>query len=235
MSLPYQVLIHVIPAKPAEPSHQKRAFLNSWPVAVVSMSADSIALNRFTGTEIHAPLRNDSSFQIDIQNISEPLAAWFASVFGGGSGTWCHSWPWQTHIVGDHFPWMQRVARMTCSEKKTGPWRPACQPHATRHGRPFSVGKRNPRTQETVGPKVDNDPLSHQLMNKCPWHVLSSNVQRTPFDRWLGFQPKLIYDDISFNNKFEYVSVSITFCCIENRNCALPFPVMWHCKHDGND
>ena len=56
-------------------------------------------------------------------------------------------------------------------EKKTGPWRPACQPHATRPARPFSFGKRNPRTQETVGPKVDNDPLSEQLRKKCPWKV----------------------------------------------------------------
>lgn len=58
--------------------------------------------------------------------------------------SWCHSWPWQTHIVGGHSPSLQRGAPMSCSERKSGPWRPVCQPHHTGHTRPFSLGKRNP-------------------------------------------------------------------------------------------
>ena len=61
MSLPCQVLIHVITAKDEASRAQSPA--------VVSMSTYSMALNRFTATEIHAPLRNDSSFQINIQNL----------------------------------------------------------------------------------------------------------------------------------------------------------------------
>ena len=183
MSLPCQVLIHVITAKDGASRAQ------SPEKSASQLSARSCCQHVHIqhGTQqvhCHGDPCTSSKWQQFSNRYSEPLATWFAPVLGEGSGTWCHSWPWQTHIVGDHFPWLQRVARMTCSEKKTGPWRPACQPHATRHGRPFSLGKRNPRTQETVGPKADNDALSDQLMKKCPWHYLSSNVLPTPFDHW---------------------------------------------------
>ena len=51
------------------PVTRKKTLLNSRRGVVVSMSTYNMALNRFTATEIHAPLRNDSNFQIDIQNL----------------------------------------------------------------------------------------------------------------------------------------------------------------------
>ena len=149
----------------AEPSHQKKSTsqLSAWG------RCQHVHIQYGTQqVHCHGDPCTSSKWQQFPNRYSEPLATWFTPVFGEGSGIWCHSWPWQTHIVGDHFPWLQRVARMTYSEKKIGTWRPACQPHVTRHGRPCNLGKRSLRTQETVGPKADNDPLSDQPMKKMP-------------------------------------------------------------------